>query len=170
MPTSSYLSLGKGYEMNKFYLGFAISGAALLGGLSVVNAASPSTSNLQVKASVERSCSVTTQGLDFGSLSSGAEKEISTTLTVGCTSGAATKLTIGDGLGSASATTREMLNGSNKIGYQLYNTSRSAGNLIPKAHTGIADPVTMTLVGYVPSQQITGDGNFSDTVTLTLEY
>jgi spore coat protein U-like protein len=138
------------------------------------------------------SCSVSAAALSFGSYDVFAASPITstTTLSVTCTltSGGATTVTYVVALSSGSSNTfvqRQMKNGANALGYNLY--SDSARTTVWGDGTGgtqtVSQPQPMqlkpptpvltdnfTVYGNVPALQDVAVGAYSDNITITLTY
>ncbi len=159
--------------------------ALALGLASSVNAATQ-TSNLSVTASVSANCSISTSPVAFGSydpIGANAAAALNGTgsVSVTCTSGASTTVTLGQGsnadTGSTAAAPLRRLKdaGTNFLSYALYSdTGRTttwgdtAGTGV--AHTGTGTLTALTVYGQIPAGQNAAPANYSDTVVATVTF
>lgn len=142
--------------------------------------AATATAPMAVTATVQSACIVAVTPLAFGSYdpTSGSPKDGTSIVTVTCTSG--TSFTVGLSAGGASGatvTTRQMVNGSNRLNYALYsdanhsiNWGNTAGNDTPAAMIATALPSQLTVYGRVGASQNVPAGLYTDSVTVTVNY
>ena len=137
---------------------------------------------MQVSANVLRKCWITALPLDFGAYdpvqaNAATPLDGQATLTVACTKG--TSLTIGlDNGTNAEGTTRRMTaGGTNLLAYELYKDgshSQRWGDAGGERYdAGVApskDPRQFTVYGRVPAGQDVMEGNFQDTVLVTVQF
>ncbi len=159
--------------------------AAVLGFLALglastsANAATSVTTTFQVTATVAASCNITAPTLAFGTYT-GAQVTANTAITVTCNA-ASTPYNIGlnVGLNGTGQYARNMINGTNKLSYGLYqNTALSTnwGTTIgtdTEAGTSSATALTATTVtvyGVIPAAQVVPTGSYADTITATITY
>lgn len=141
------------------------------------------TAQFQVKIAITNSCDVHTVAptdMDFGS--SGALTAVLTqqsSLTVNCNNALPYTIGLDAGANAGTAsdiTTRRMTDGSEFVGYQLYQTSGTStpwGDTIgtnTKAGTGTGSAQTLTVYGQVPVQTTPGAGSYVDTIQVTVTY
>jgi spore coat protein U-like protein len=161
-------------------------GAALAGSLLAGNAdAGTATANLSVTATVSATCSISTTPLAFGTYDpvvTNAATPLDATggVVVTCTNGAATTVTLGQGLNantgsSDSVPLRRMASGGNYLSYSLYQNAghttvwgNTAGTGI--AHTGTGGAVTVPVYGRVAAGQNVASGAYADTVVATVTF
>jgi spore coat protein U-like protein len=158
--------------------------------LSIVAAstteAGTATSNLSVTASVTANCTISTSPVAFGAydpVSANASSPLtgSGAVNVTCTSGAATKVTLGQGSNADTGSTdaapvRRLNDGStNYLSYQLYTDNgystvwgNTAGTGV--AHTGTGTQTAITVYGSVAAGQNVPSGSYSDTVVATVTF
>lgn len=153
----------------------AFSGTALAG---------VATDPVAVTATVPSNCTISAGPLAFGSYDlshiNGSNLDESATLTVQCTTGASTVITLGEGLhadtGSLPATPlRRMSDGTNYLTYSLSQLSdrstvwgNDAGSGLSYQGTGVADPVI--IYGRIEGSQNVPAGSYSDTVVATVTF
>lgn len=156
--------------------------AVLLAGTLLVSGTAhgaQSQTTLQVTASVASSCSMTTSNVAFGAYDPLSALPTTATggVTVTCTLAAA--YTVGLSAGNASGatvTTRKMTSGANTLNYALYRDVtrlQNWGTTIgtdTTAGIGTGLPITHSVYGVIPAQQAAANGNYSDTITVTLTY
>jgi spore coat protein U-like protein len=149
-----------------------------LASTSVLFAASV-TNTMPVKIVIQNACNVTTTApttLDFatqGPLVANVDQ--TATISVTCTTNAPYNVGL-DGGGGNNINGRRMINGTNTVGYQLYqNSARSTvwGNTpgtdtVPGSGSGAAQ--TLTVYGRVPPQTTPPAGTYNDAVTVTVSY
>ena len=144
-----------------------------------VAAAATVTTTFQVDATVISSCSVSATNLGFGNYDSLAATPTDATSTVSVQCSLLTTYEIGldAGVGSgATVTTRRMTLGADTLDYTLYQDSARTtvwGNTVSSdtvagTGTGLSDPYTV--YGRIPAGQIVNTGNYTDTVTVTVNF
>lgn len=159
--------------------------ALALGLASSVDAA-VATSNLSVTASVAANCTITTSPVAFGAydpVSTNASAALNGTgsVSVTCTSGASTTVTLGQGgnadTGSTTAAPLRRLKdaGTNFLSYALYSDAGRTtvwGDTAPTgaAHTGDGTLHALTVYGQIPGGQNVPAANYSDTVVATITF
>ncbi len=159
-------------------------GIALIAALvcAVQSDAATSTAALAVSASVAANCTVSTAPLAFGAYdplvgNASANLDGTGTITVACTKGAAS--TIGLSLGNnATGGTRRMTDGaSNYLTYEMYQDSgrstvwgNSGAALLTPATATSKTPRNFTVYGRIPGSQDIPAGNYTDTVTATVNF
>jgi spore coat protein U-like protein len=144
--------------------------------------AASSSATLTVTATVAANCTVSTSPLAFGAYDplvahASASLDATGTISVACTKGAAS--TIGLSLGSnTSGGTRRMTDGSNSyLTYEMYQDSARTtvwGNagaaLLTPAAAPSKTPRSFTVYGRMPGNQDVPAGNYTDTVTATVNF
>jgi spore coat protein U-like protein len=153
--------------------------AALLA-LPGLGLAQTATNNLTVTATVQAACSVDAGALAFGTYNPNAVLDQNTTFTVRCTQGASFWVGLGPGLNGAA--TRQMSDGTNFLGYELYRSAldRTSGTVWDNADPGVASHVTASTAGYapytvdlygrIPAGQWVPAGSYTDTVVMTVNF
>lgn len=145
--------------------------------------AGTATSNLNVSATVASTCTITAGALAFGTYDTiaGAQVDGSATVTVACTKGASTTVTLGQGQNAGSGSTdaapiRRMVSGVNFLSYALYSDStrlQTWGNtaLTGKAYVAASSASTaLTVYGRIAASQDVPAGSFSDVVVATITF
>lgn len=154
-----------------------LAGAALLTA-ATANAAS-STTTFQVTANVSSSCSVTASDVAFGAYDPLSALPTTATggVTVTCTLLTPYQVGLSAGNGSgATVTGRKMTSGGNTLNYALYrDVTRLSnwGNTLGTdtvSFTGTGLAVNHAVYGTIPAQQAVANGNYTDTITVTLTY
>lgn len=177
-----------GFKFNLRVLRAALAAALALGGGAMQPSAYAvtATDNLSVSATVSANCTISTSAVAFGAydpVSANASSALdgAGTVTVNCTSGAATTVTLGQGANADTGSTdaaplRRMKAGtSDYLSYTLYSdTSRSTvwGNTAGtgSAHTGTGTASALTVYGRVTAAQNVPSGSYSDTVVATVTF
>ena len=151
---------------------FGLTSTSLLSAASVTN-------TMPVKIVIQNACNVATTApttLDFGTAGPlVANVDQQATISVTCTTGAAYNVGL-DGGGGANINARRMINGTNTVGYQLYqNSTRTTvwGNTpgtdtVPGTGNGTSQ--TLTVYGRVPPQTTPPAATYNDSVTVTVSY
>lgn len=172
--------------MNKWFKLSSIAFAAALVlslGMSGSSYAATTTGTANINATIANTCainSITSPGT--AALTGGvAPSQTSGTISLTCTSGDAEGIAINSGVnGSGSGTsgiTRNVKNGSNSLGYQVYSNSGAttiwgdlAGtNTVTSTGTGAAQSFTFYVDFNTPALTLPA-GTYSDTLTVTLSY
>lgn len=159
--------------------------AIALGSASTTEAAT-ATANLAVTASVASNCSISTAAVAFGAydpVTANASTALdgTGTVSVSCTTGASTTVTLGEGsnadTGSTAAAPLRRLkdSGTNYLSYALYSdTNRTTvwGNTggTGVAHTGTGSLTALTVYGQIPAGQNVPAASYSDTVVATVTF
>jgi spore coat protein U-like protein len=161
-------------------------GALGLGVQNKANAAT-ATSSFTVTADVVASCTISTAGISFGSYdpvvtNHATPLDANGTVTVACTNGAVTSIGMNQGSNQSMTSTaavplRNMVTGTNKIRYDLYQDSLhtavwgDVGTAASKSYTstGMAG-TTLTIYGRMAGGQDAVTGSYTDTVTATIQF
>jgi len=162
--------------------------AFAIGAASSTDAATTATSNLSVSASVAANCTISAGSVAFGAYdpivtNAAVALNGSGTVSVTCTIGANTTVTLGQGsnpdtLSSTVAPLRRLSDGAGTPSYLTYklfsNTGRTtvwgdtAGTGV--THTGTGTTVGLTVYGAVDSGQNVPSGTYTDTVLATITF
>ena len=143
-------------------------------------------SNFTVSAAVIRNCSISTVNMNFGnydpvSAHATTPLDVNGSVTIACTRGTLARIEMSPGANSANAvgTTRAMVGaGPEYLSYELYQDNTFAtvwgvGNpgqsLVPPGAPD-RNPRTFTVYGRIPAGQDRSVGNYSDTVTATVNF
>ncbi|MCK9469711.1 MAG: spore coat U domain-containing protein [Porticoccaceae bacterium] len=139
------------------------------------------TANMPVTITIQTACDVSTIApttLDFGShglLTTAIDA--TSTITVTCTPTVPYDIGLNAGLnGGGDTDARAMVNGTEDVGYQLYQEvgratvwgGPSSEFAVTSIGTGIAQP--FTVYGRVPPQATPTAGNYTDTILVTITY
>lgn len=128
-----------------------------------------------VRASVNADCQITAQDLNFGTYAVSAAGSGSTPLNLKCTPGSSATVSL-DG-GSSGNPQQRTMTGPGTLGYQLYrdaalqdpiNTNGAAFQLAGQDNTG--QTVIYTVYGQIPANQAAPQGNYTDTIRVTVTY
>jgi spore coat protein U-like protein len=163
----------------------AVAAALAIGAVSSTDAAT-ATQNLSLTASVTANCTISTAVVAFGAYDPVVTNATTAlngtgTVSVTCTNGASTTVTLGQGsnaaTGSTDAIPARRLNdgGTNFLTYSLYSdTGRTVvwGNTVGTsvAHTGTGLLTALTVYGAVTAGQNVPAGSYSDTVLATITF
>ncbi len=136
-----------------------------------------------ITVNVAAACRVTPQNLNFGTYDSLAAASLSSTsqISINCSKNTSFTVELNAGQHAASGFNRNMANGSNLLGYQLYTDSAhttvwgdGTGGTGTVSGTGTgpgaAHTITETVYGEVPAQQSVPVGSYSDTITVTVSF
>jgi len=172
-------------KLNARMLTLAGAVALALGAASSVGAAT-ATSNLSVTASVSSNCTISTAAVAFGAydpIGTNAAAPLNGTgsVSVTCSTGASTTVTLGQGsnadTGSTAAVPVRRLKdaGTNFLSYALYSdTGRTTawGDTAPTGlpHTGTGTLTALTVYGQIPAGQNVAAASYSDTVVATVTF
>jgi spore coat protein U-like protein len=138
--------------------------------------AAESTATFFVTADVVSTCNITANNLNFGPYS-GAEIDMTTTLTATCSNGVPYDVGLNAGLTGTSVTARKMTGpGTDLLAYSLSQDSAHSinwGDTVPTdtvhgVGAGVAQ--TLTVYGKLPGSQFVGPGDYSDEITVTLTF
>lgn len=150
--------------------------------------AATDTDNLGVSATVTATCTIATTPVAFGVYdpTSGTDLAAQGSVTVLCTNGSASTITLGQGTAAVGdvpgAPVRQMSGGAagaGRLGYFLYHEvglTTAWGNTAPTgtAHTGTGADAVFTVYGEIPAGQniIAGSGGtaYADTVIATVTF
>ena len=161
---------------------------ALVAFASSNSSAATQTANLGVTASVSAGCTISAGTVAFGAYdpvvtnaSSGADKTGTGIVTVDCTNGSATTVTLGQGANPGAGSTdaaplRRMNDGSaNYISYSLYQDAAFVnpwGNTpaTGEPYTGTGTSSDLTVYGVALKGQNVPVGSYSDTVIATITF
>jgi spore coat protein U-like protein len=148
--------------------------------------AGTATGTLTVQLTITSACTIGAATLNFGSDAGTSllttALTANTTVSVTCTNGS--PYAIGMGQGSYYSTTNRMANGTNYIGYSLYQNSTLTEPWTTAASsttctttgdcylgTGNGTAQTVTIYGQVPTVAVApASGSYSDTVVMTIMY
>ena len=149
--------------------------------------AATATSSFTVTATVVSSCTISTASISFGNYdpvvtNNATPLDANATVTVACTSGAATTIGMSQGANQAATSTaavplRQMASGANRVRYDLYQDSLRAvrwgdvGTASSMAYTSMGMAAqTFTIYGRMPGGQDVATGAYADTVTATIQF
>ena len=163
----------------------ALAAAALVLTAAFPAMAGVDSADLDVTATVNASCTISTVALGFGVYDpivthAAAALDGTGTVTVTCTNGSAVNITLGQGDNANAGSTdavplRRMLSGANLLSYYLYSDAARLtvwGNTDP---TGLDDVGTgvasnLTVYGRIPAAQNVPVGAYADTVVATVTF
>ena len=141
--------------------------------------ASTSTTTFQVTATVNNACSVSANALSFGTYNPllSTAVNISGGINLTCTLGTAYQIGLNAGTAAgATVTTRQMMNGTTPLSYELYRDlahTLNWGNTVNTdtlGGTGTGVQVSYPVYGLLPASQSVPSGTYTDTVTVTVSY
>ena len=135
----------------------------------------PATNSFRVVSNYENSCSlVSTSDMNFGQIND-LSKAVTSSTTIGlsCPLNTSWKVGLDQGL-NYDGTTRRMRNGTDYIGYELYQDAsynQTWSNTNPSQGTGTNGTQMIQIYGKVPqSATVIPPGEYQDTITVTLTY
>lgn len=151
--------------------------AAAVALLAASGPAASQTKNAQfaVRASVNADCQITAQDLNFGAYSATAATTGSTPVNLKCTPGSSATVSLD--AGASGNPQQRYMTGPANLNYQLYrdaalqdpiNTSGAAWQLAGQDNTG--QTVIYTAYGQIPTGQAVPQGNYTDTIRVTVTY
>jgi len=149
--------------------------------------AATATTTFTVTASVAANCTITATGISFTydpvSANASTPASAAGSVTIACTkgSGPSVGLSAGAHAGAVAGVTRAMANGTNMLGYELNQPAAAPGNGGVWTDIGGANPLnaglspskasrSYTVSGSIPAAQDVPVGNYSDTVTATVNF
>ena len=149
--------------------------------------AATATTTFTVTATVAANCTITATAISFtyDPVFANATTAATTTgtVTIACTkgSGPTIGLSAGSNPGAVAGVTRAMANGANRLGYELFQPAAAPGNGAVWTDIGGANPLNagvspsklarnFTVQAQIPAGQDVAVGNYSDTVTATVNF
>ncbi|WP_338146944.1 spore coat U domain-containing protein [Microbulbifer elongatus] len=164
-PVGLYQSVLNGIEVRE---GLTLESCSSIS--SVYNLPDSMTAQLEI----EPNCTISATPLDFGNVTSIAQTDASSNLSVTCTLNGAYTIAL-DGGNNGDINHRKMQLGPDTIDYQLYqNAARTqiwgdtAGSTL--SSTGNGNTQSLTVYGRVPLQSAKPTGTYQDTITATITY
>jgi spore coat protein U-like protein len=158
----------------------AIGLAALVALAAPAAHAATATGSLGLSITIAATCSViSAPAINFGTVSAiAANIDQTSTLVVNCSTSTpySVGLSVGGGTG-ATVGVRKMMNGTNAVNYTLYRDAArtllwgdTIGTDVLGGQTGNATNQSITIYGRTPAQTVPPPGNYTDTVTVTINY
>lgn len=155
--------------------------ASFVGLLSLSALAATTNANLSVAAHVNAACALSASNtLDFTAYdpTSATDNTASGTFTMTCTKHANATVLLGEGANkgggsTAAAPIRNMTDGTDTLGYQLYSDAGRTQvweNQTGVPETGTGAEQTITVYGKIAALQAVGAGTYADTVVITLNF
>ena len=145
--------------------------------------AGTATSNMSVSATVSDSCTISAGALAFGAYDTvaGSAVDGTATLSVACTQGASSTITLGQGANADSGSTdaaplRRLANGTDTLSYALFQDSGRSTVWGNTGGTGAgytassAAPTDVTVYGRIAASQSVPAASYSDTVVATITF
>ncbi len=166
----------------------ALAGCLTLGAVCAAAgtaAAATTEATLMVSATVDATCAVSANPLNFGSYSpGGGTLNANTTLAVLCTRGAAFTVAMDAGMGGGTVAQRLMTSGTSKLQYNLYTSAARttvwgdgtiSSAMVAGLGKGLArvDAITETVYGQLPDNAANRNiapGVYTDTIHITVSY
>ncbi len=136
------------------------------------------TANIAVSTTVTNSCTINAGTLAFPAYT-GAAIQATGTFTVNCTDNGDYTIGLGVGLGTGASftTSRYMMFGTYKLGYNIYTTAGDAtvwgdGSGTTGTITGVGTGTSQTInvYGAIPASETAITGTYNDTVIATITY
>jgi spore coat protein U-like protein len=138
--------------------------------------ASSATNTMGVSATVQATCLITTTPMSFGTYT-GVVANATATLTLTCTSTTPYDVALDPGTATgATVTTRQMTGTSTSLNYALFSDSARTVNWGQTVGTDTVHGVgngsnqPLTVYGQIAANQYVAPGNYSDTITATINY
>ena len=139
--------------------------------------ATTATANIAVSTTVTNACTIQAGTLTFAAYT-GAAIQATGTFTVNCTNNGDYTIALNAGAGTgASFATRYMMNGTYKLGYNIYTTTGDTtvwgdgtGSTATVAGVGTGSSQTISVYGAIPANEAAISGNYTDTVVATITY
>ena len=136
-----------------------------------------STANIAVSTTVTNTCTINAGTLAFAAYT-GAAIQATGTFTVNCTNNGDYTIALGVGSGTgASFGTRYMMNGTYKLGYNIYTTAGDttvwgdgSNPTATVAGVGTGTSQTINVYGAIPANEAAISGSYTDTVVATITY
>lgn len=162
---------------------FLVPAAGILLVASAPTVAATKQTTMGVSATVAANCVIAAEPLSFGSYDASVDKSGSSDLTVRCSNGTPYTVKLSPGA-TGSFSQRLLTSGSNSLEYNLYTTSAfssvwgdgTSGTATQGgfgAGLAVGSAITHTVHGLLPNtdnNQNAPTGNYSDTITVTVEY
>ncbi len=159
--------------MNRTALRLSLALAALLS--STAARAGTATATFAVTAKVDPKCTVATSDIGFGTYDPTTLLDAQGSVTVTCTKG--TSFSVGLDNGSSGSGTRQMTGAGDVLDYELYfDAGRAAAavwtttSMPPSQAAAGKAGNALTVYARIPAGQYPTAGNYSDTVTVTVNY
>lgn len=132
--------------------------------------------SFNVQATIERSCTVSADPINFGTHSALTSNiDANGRVTINCTTGLPYTISLNGGLSNAAPTQRRMTHGSDAVIYGLYSDSArtipwgsAAGQTVSSTGNGASQ--NAPVYGRVAAQTTPFTGTYSDTVVVTINY
>jgi len=139
--------------------------------------ATTATTTIAVSTTVTNSCTLTAGTLTFAAYT-GVVDNSTGTFTVNCTNNGDYVIALNAGLGTgASFATRYMMNGTYKLGYNIYTTAGDttvwgdgSGTTATVPGVGTGAVQTVSVYGQIPAGEAAISGSYVDTITVTVTY
>lgn len=143
--------------------------------------AGQATTSFTASAVIAPLCTVTATNLAFGNYSPTSATALTGTSTINvfCTSGTTYTILLNVGSGGGTFTTRDMANGSNLMGYNLYTSAAHTtvwgdGTLstgtVAGSGAGLLTASPNTVYGNIPISQDLPAGTYQSVITVTVNY
>jgi spore coat protein U-like protein len=136
------------------------------------------TGTLTVTAGIGTTCTVANVQINFGTVVTTSAVTTSGSLSVNCSNGLAYSLDLDPGLNpTATNASRQLANGANRLGYNIYTTNTyttvlgstmSGGTSL--SFTGTGSNQSITVYPKIPIQTAPPTGVYTDTVTITATF
>jgi spore coat protein U-like protein len=139
--------------------------------------AGTASANIAVSTTVTNTCTIQNGALAFAAYT-GTAIQATGTFTVNCTNNGDYVIALGIGSGTgASFANRYMMNGTYRLGYNIYTTTGDTtvwgdgtGTTGTVASVGTGTSQTISVYGAIPSSQAVISGNYTDTIVATITY
>lgn len=180
--SSSLVESRKGSLMLKKIACFAVVGLAVA---STGAQAGTDTGTMSVTATISASCTIATQNINFGSLTStnAGNVDVPADATVTCASNSPFNVGINYGLNAGATFQRKLASGANTLNYSVYvdgygvneygqvSTYGTANNYNSAATINVSPATnTVPIFARLPAQSTPPSGTYTDTLTVTVNY
>jgi spore coat protein U-like protein len=142
--------------------------------------AGSATTNVAGAADVQATCSVAVGNINFGQISTASSTNASTSITAICTKD--TSYTLSVNIGNSSSFNNRIMTGSTSgnvdgLNYNIYNSNQynsivgdGTGSTVVYTGTGSGLSQSYSLYGSIPGNQYVTPDNYTDNLTVTLNY
>jgi spore coat protein U-like protein len=142
------------------------------------DAFSTATGTLTVTAGIGTTCTVGNVGINFGTVTTASAVTTTGNLQISCSNGLPYTLDLDAGVNPAAANAnRQMANGANRLGYNIYTTNTfttvwGTGMVggTSQSFTGTGAFQSLTTYLKIPAQAAPPTGIYTDTVTITATF
>ncbi len=135
------------------------------------------TGTLTVTAAIGTTCSVNNTGINFGTVVTTAATTTSGNVSVNCSNGLVFSLDLDNGVQPSGTANRQLANGANRLGYNIYTTNTFTqvwGSAMTggtsQSFTGTGANQSISAFVKIPIQAAPPTGIYTDTVTVSAVF